>query len=70
VSVNGLLTVVLIAFILALTAIEAYCVRRGIPTISERLQRLGRSTPLVTVLVCLVLGALAIHFFGQSACVP
>jgi hypothetical protein len=70
VTVNVILTVVFVAFLVALLVIEAYTAAKHIPTISERLQRLGRSVPLVTVIVCALIGMLLVHFFGQSGCVP
>jgi hypothetical protein len=63
-TVNIVLVVVFVAFIIALLAIEAYTVAKGLPTISERIQRMGRSAPLVAVIVSCIIGMLLIHFFG------
>ena len=47
-----------------LIAVEAYCVKTAKPTISERIQALGRSAPLVAVIVSCFVGMMLIHFFG------
>lgn len=47
-----------------LFAVEAACVVLRVPTISERLQSLGRSAPLVGIVVAWLTGAALIHFFG------
>lgn len=62
--VNVVLVVVFVAFIIALLAIESYTVAKGIPTISERIQKMGRSAPLVAVIVSFLMGALLVHFFS------
>lgn len=64
-SVNIALLVVTLLWVGSLTGIEAYTAAKGIPTISERLQRLGRAVPLVVVTVCTLVGMLLVHFFGQ-----
>lgn len=64
-AVNIVLLVATLLWIGTLTAIEAYTAAKGIPTISERLQRLGRAVPLVVVTTCTLVGMLLIHFFGQ-----
>lgn len=47
-----------------LFAVEAYTVMTHQPTISERIQALGRSAPLVAVVVSCLAGMALIHFFG------
>ncbi len=64
-TINALLVSVLVAFVLFLGAIEGYTAVKGIPTISERLQSLGRSAPIVVVIVCTLLGVLLGHFWAQ-----
>lgn len=61
---NLALTVVVIGFIVLLLAMEVYTAVKGIPTISERIQALGRSAPLVTVISAFVAGMLLTHFFA------
>ena len=63
-SVDLLLFVVALAFAIFLFAVEAYCVATGKPTISARIQALGRSAPLVIVIASFFAGAALIHFFG------
>ncbi len=58
------LFLVSLAFAVFLLAVEAYCVATGQPTISERIQRVGRSAPLVAVIASFLAGAALIHFFG------
>lgn len=65
-SLNALLVIGFVAFILFLLVVEAYTAVKGLPTISERLQRVGKTAPLVTVVVCTLTGMLVIHFFGIS----
>lgn len=65
-GVNVALLVATLLWVGTLTGIEAYTAATGRPTISERLQRLGRAVPLVVVTVCTVVGMLLVHFFGQS----
>jgi hypothetical protein len=64
VTINALLLVGFLAFFLLCTAVEAYTVAKGLPTISERIQRAGRSAPLIAVIASFLCGALLIHFFG------
>ena len=64
-SVNLLLFVAFLVVAVFLFGVEAWCVATGRPTISERIQRLGRSAPLVAVIVCTLVGMLLVHFFGQ-----
>lgn len=70
-SVNILILAVVVLGVVALAAIEAYCVRRGIPTISERLQRLNAAmgTQLVAG-VFFLLGAVAGFLVCHFASVP
>lgn len=63
-DVNIVLALLIGAFIVALFVIEAYTVAMDKPTISERIQAMGRSAPLVVVIVAFLAGALLIHFFG------
>ena len=63
-SVDLALFVVSLAFALFLLGVEAYCVATGKPTISERIQHVGRSAPLVAVIASFLAGGLLIHFFG------
>ena len=63
-SVDLVLFVVALAFAIFLFAVEAYCVATGKPTISARIQALGRSAPLVAVVVSCLAGMALIHFFG------
>lgn len=51
-------------FVLFLFAMEFYAATHRIPTISERLQGMGRSAPLIAVVVSFLAGALLVHFFG------
>lgn len=53
-----------LATALGLFIIEAYTVATGQPTISERIQALGRSAPLVVVVVSTFVGMMLVHFFG------
>lgn len=62
-AVNVVLTAILFAFVIALTAVEGFTVYRGIPTISARLQALGQRVRLVQFLATVVTLALLIHFF-------
>lgn len=61
---NIVLFAVALAFALFLFAFEAWTVATGRMTISERIQRLGRSAPLVVVVVCTLAGGLMVHFFA------
>ena len=63
-TINIVLLVATLAWIGSLVGIEAYTAAKGIPTISERLQRLGRAVPLVVVTVCTLVGMLLVHFFS------
>ena len=65
-EINAILAGLFVGFILTLTAVEAYTAANGLPTISERLQNLGRSVPLVTVIVSSLIGMLLVHFFGGT----
>lgn len=62
--VNWILFAGIGAFVIFLFVIEAYTAAKGVPTISERVQRLGRSAPLVAVIVSFLAGVLLQHFFG------
>lgn len=64
-SINIALLVATLLWIGVLTGIEAYTAAKGLPTISERLQKLGRAVPLVVVTVCTLVGMLLVHFWGQ-----
>ena len=64
-TINIVLLVATLAWIGSLVGIEAYTAAKGIPTISERLQKLGRAVPLVVVATCTIVGMLLVHFFGQ-----
>lgn len=64
-TINVILLVATLAWIGTLTGVEAYTAAKGIPTISERLQRLGRAVPLVVVTVCTLVGMLLVHFWGS-----
>ncbi len=68
---NLLLIAIVIGFVAALAAYEAYCVRRGVPTISERLQRLNAmmGTQLVAG-VFFLLGAIAGFLVAHFASAP
>ena len=70
-GIDILLIAVIVGTIVALAAIEAYCVRKGIPTISERLQRLNAmmGTQLVAG-VFFLLGAIAGFLVGHFASAP
>ena len=63
-NVNVALFVLIGAFIVALFVIEAYTAAKRIPTISERIQSMGRSAPLVVVVASFLAGALLVHFFA------
>ena len=51
-------------FVAFLFVMEFYAATHDVPTISERIQRMGRSAPLISVIVSFLAGALLIHFFG------
>ncbi len=51
-------------FVAFLFVMEFYAATHGVATISERIQRMGRSAPLISVIVSFLAGALLIHFFG------
>lgn len=63
-SVNLLLVVAFVIVAVFLFAVEAFAVATGRPTISERIQRLGRSAPLVVVVVSVAVGGALVHFFA------
>ena len=63
-TVNLALFALIGAFVVALFVIEAYTAARHIPTISERIQSMGRSAPLVVVVASFLAGALLVHFFA------
>ena len=65
-TINALLVAILVIVLVALTAIEAYTAVKGLPTISERLQRIAKTAPLATVIVSLLVGVLMAHFFGVA----
>lgn len=62
-SVNLVLFIWLLGSLLFLAALEAFTVWRGIPTISARVQALGRSATIVVIWVMFAVGYLACHFF-------
>lgn len=62
---NLILVGATVVFSLFLLGYETWAVAVGQPTISERIQRLGRSAPLVVVIVCTLTGMALIHFFGS-----
>ena len=55
---------VVAAFVLFLFAMEFYAATHKLPTISERIQGMGRSAPLISVVVSFLAGGLLVHFFG------
>lgn len=61
---NEVLLIVSIVYVSFLFGMEAYSVKHGIPTISARVQALGRSAGIVVVATCLLAGILLDHFFG------
>lgn len=61
--VNVVLAIWFVGSVVCLAAIEAFTVYDHIPTISERVQRLGRQVPLVSFLAVVATVALLIHFF-------
>ena len=63
-SVNIVLPLFVAAFVFGLFVIEGYTVATGKPTISERIQWLGRSAPLVVIIAAFLAGVLLDHFFG------
>lgn len=63
-NVNVALFVWIGVFVIGLFVVEAYTAARGIPTISERIQSMGRSAPLVVVVASFIAGVLLQHFFG------
>ena len=62
-DVNLVLLIWLVGSLLFLLAVEAFTVWRGIPTISARVQALGRSAMIVVIWVMFAVGYLACHFF-------
>jgi hypothetical protein len=62
--VNISITLVVVLAALASIVIEAYCIAKGIPTISDRIQKAGRSAPILGIASTAITVALLIHFFG------
>lgn len=63
-GVNLVLLALAIGVTVVLLGIEAYTVMNGKPTISARIQALGRSAPLVIILCSFFAGLFLQHFFG------
>ena len=63
-AINALLLVATLAWFLLLVGVEAYTAAKGLPTISERIQRANRSAPLIAVIASTLVGMLLMHFFG------
>ena len=64
-DVNIVLLLWLVGSLLFLAAVEAFTVWRGIPTISARMQQLGRSATIVVIWVMFAVGYLACHFWER-----
>ena len=64
-DVNVILLVWALGSLLFLAAVEAFTVWRGIPTISARMQALGRNATIVVIWVMFILGYLSCHFFER-----
>ena len=63
-GLNVVLLVATLAWFLVLVGVEAYTAARGLPTISERIQRANRAAPLIAVIASTLVGMLLMHFFG------
>lgn len=63
-TLNLILTALFVAFVVALVVIEVFCAVTGRPTISERIQWLGRAAPLVPLAATFTAGVLLTHFFA------
>ena len=60
-----LLLVWFFASLLILGGIEAWAAMTNRPSISERIQGMGRAAPIVVIVVCVAAGILLDHFFGH-----
>ena len=62
-SVDLVLVLWFVGSLLFLFAVEAFTVWRGIPTISARVQALGRNALIVVIWAMFAVGYLSCHFF-------
>ena len=64
-DVNLVLLIWAVGSLLFLLAVEAFTVWKGIPTISARVQSLGRQATIVVIWAMFLLGYLSCHFFER-----
>lgn len=63
-ALGWLLLISTAAWVLILGGIESWAAITNRPSISERIQGMGRAAPIVVIVVCTAAGILLDHFFG------
>ena len=64
-KLGWLLLVWFIGSLVVLAGIETFAAIEHKPSISERIQGMGKAAPIVIIVVCVAAGILLDHFFGH-----